>query len=420
MFLRRFPLNPTCNLLTVAAFVCAVSLATAADSPQPEISSRARAIHARAIVIDGHNDLPWKLRQKAKSSFDVWDIAKPVPGMHTDIPRLRKGGVGAQFWAAYVPADTLKKGTSVRTTMEQIDLIHRMLQRYPETFEWALTADAIESAHKRGKIGSLIGVEGGHSIDGSLGVLRTYYTLGVRYMTLTHSDTLAWADSSTDVSKSGGLSDFGREVVREMNRLGMLVDISHTSDDTVRDALEVSTAPIIASHSSARALANHVRCIPDGLLRAIGEKGGVVMVNFFSGYLVPESADYFADILEVNRKMRQEYPDEKEYEKARDAWRKVMQKQITEGGKVKPGTVKDVVNHIDHIVKVAGIDHVGLGGDYDGVSMLPEGMGDVSSYPLITQELLNRGYSEKDIHKILGGNTLRALRAAEKVAAKLR
>lgn len=418
MLLRRLLLNPTLCLLIVAAQLCSVSSARAADLPKSEISDRARAVHARAIVIDGHNDLPWKMRQKAESSFDVWDISKVVPGMHTDIPRLRQGGVGAQFWAAYVPADTLKKGAAVRTTMEQIDLIHRMVERYPDTFEWALTADAIVAAHKRGKIGSLIGVEGGHSIDGSLGVLRTYYTLGVRYMTLTHSDTLDWADSSTDVAKSGGLSDFGREVVREMNRLGMLVDVSHTSDDTVRDALEVSTAPIIASHSSARALANHVRCIPDDLLRAIGKKGGVVMVNFFSGYLVPESADYFADILEVNRKMREEYPDEAEYEKARDAWRKVMEKQIKDGGKVKPGSVKDVVNHIDHIVKIAGIDHVGLGGDYDGVSMLPEGMGDVSSYPLITQELLDRGYSEKDIHKILGGNTIRALRLAEKAAGR--
>lgn len=410
-------MSPALKFFFAVALLTLVCASPAAESAKLEVSERARAIHSRAIVIDGHNDLPWKMRQKAESSFDVWDISKPVPGMHTDIPRLRKGGLGAQFWAAYVPADTLKKGTAVRTTMEQIDLIHRMLERYPDTFEWALTADAIEAAHKRGKIGSLIGVEGGHSIDGSLGVLRTYYTLGVRYMTLTHSDTLAWADSSTDVSKSSGLSGFGREVVREMNRLGMLVDVSHTSDDTVRDALETSAAPIIASHSSARALANHVRCIPDDLLRAIGGNGGVVMVNFFSGYLVPESADYFADILEVNRRMREEYPDEKEYEKARDAWRKVMQKQIAEGGKVKPGTVKDVVNHIDHIVKIAGIDHVGLGGDYDGVSMLPERMGDVSSYPLITQELLNRGYSEKKIRKILGENVLRALRAAEKAAA---
>lgn len=418
MFDHRFRWKPTLNLLLAAVLAGVVCSASAAESNRPEVSRQAQAIHDRAIVIDGHNDLPWQMRQKAESSFDVWDISKRVPEMHTDIPRLRQGGVGAQFWAAYVPADTLKKGTAVRTTMEQIDLIHRMVERYPETFEWALTADAIEAAHKRGRIGSLIGVEGGHSIDGSLGVLRTYYTLGVRYMTLTHSDTLDWADSSTDVAKSGGLSEFGREVVREMNRLGMLVDISHTSDDTVRDALEVSSAPIIASHSSARALANHVRCIPDDLLRAIGEKGGVVMVNFFSGYLVPESADYFADILEVNRKMREEYPDEAEYEKARDAWRKVMERQIKDGGKVKPGTVKDVVNHIDHIVKIAGIDHVGLGGDYDGVSMLPDGMGDVSSYPLITQELLNRGYSEKDIRKILGENIVRALRAAEKTAGR--
>jgi len=384
---------------------------------QGAVSPEAEAIHRRAIVIDGHNDLPWKLRSKAESSFDTFDIAGAVPDMHTDIPRLRQGGIGAQFWSAYVPATGTGKGVAVRMTLEQIDVIHRMVRRYPDVFEFALTAEDIRRVHKKGKIGCLIGIEGGHSIDNSLGVLRSYYALGARYMTLTHSDTIDWADSSTDEPRHHGLTDFGREVVLEMNRLGMLVDVSHTTDETVRDALETSKAPVIASHSSARAVAEHKRNISDDLLKAIGDQGGVVMVNFFSGFLVPESAAYFSDLLEVTRKMRQEYPDPAEYEKAREEWRKMIQRQILEGKLVKAGTAEDVANHIDHIAKVAGIDHVGLGADYDGVSLLPEGMEDVSGYPQITQELLERGYSEEDIQKVLGENLLRVLARAEEVAS---
>jgi membrane dipeptidase len=256
----------------------------------------------------------------------------------------------------------------------------------------------------------LIAVEGGHAIENSLGVLRTFYDLGVRYMTLTHTETVDWADSATDEARHGGLTSFGEQVVREMNRLGMLVDISHVSFDTMRDVLRLTRAPIIASHSSAYAVARHPRNVPDDVLRLIAENNGIVMVNFYSGFVEPHAARMMENIFETMRKIRQEHPGEKEYEKAVKQWRKQ--------NPIPRGTVHNVVDHIDHIVKVAGIDHVGLGSDYDGCSVLPEQLEDVSCYPYITQELLNRGYSKKDIHKILGGNLLRVLRDAERVARR--
>jgi membrane dipeptidase len=372
------------------------------------ISREAERIHRGAIVIDGHNDFPWELRTKGDSSFDRVDISKDQPDHHTDIPRLRKGGIGAQFWVAYVPADTAKTNQAARHTLEQIDLIHRMIERYPETFEFATTANDIEHIHRQGRIASLIGVEGGHSIENSLPLLRVYHRLGVRYLTLTHSDTIDWADAATDAPKSNGLSEFGKEVVREMNRLGMLVDISHVSLATMHAALDVSRAPIIASHSSAHAIAAHARNIPDDVLLRIKENHGVVMVNFFSGFIVPESAKMMKNLFDVARQIRAEHPDP---EKARGAllkWR--------EANPIPPGTVRHLVDHIDHIVKISGIDHVGLGSDYDGVSTLPVDLPDVSSYPVITQELLHRGYNARQIRKILGQNLLRVMRAAEKVA----
>jgi membrane dipeptidase len=372
------------------------------------VSEKARQIHRAALVFDGHNDLPWKLRDEFGGKLDQCDLRRPQPKLQTDIPRLRQGGVGAQFWSVYVPAETNQAGTALRDTLEQIDLVYQIVARYPETFELALTADDVERIHSQGRIASLIGVEGGHSIQESLGALRQLFKLGARYMTLTHSDTLSWADSATDEAKHGGLTAFGEEVVREMNRLGMLVDISHVSPDTMRDALRVSRAPVIASHSSAYAVAPHRRNVPDDVLKLLATNGGVVMVNFYSGFIVPESARARANLLEVRRELKEQFPDAAEFEAAVKRW--------DDAHPIEPGDVGTVVDHIDHIVKTAGIDHAGLGSDFDGIGMSPRQLEDVSCYPNITQELLNRGYDEAGIKKILGGNILRALRQAERVA----
>lgn len=379
------------------------------ESPSaPIVSKEAEKLHRTSIVIDGHNDLPEALRNKGASGFEKYDLTHPQPDFNTDIPRLRRGGVGAQFWVAFTEAATAKTNYSAHVTLEQIDLIHRMIARYPETFELATTADDIERIHRKGKIASLIGVEGGHSIENSLGLLRIYHRLGARYMTLTHADSLDWADAATDKPRAGGLNAFGREVVREMNRLGMLVDISHVAPSTMNAALDVSRAPLIASHSSAFAVAAHPRNIPDDVLRRIRENGGVVMVNFYSGFVVPESARMMTNMFDVERDIHAKYPNAKEAQKVIEEYWKAHP--------VIPGTVKDVADHIDHVVKVAGIDHAGLGSDYDGVETMPTDLRDVSCYPVITQELLNRGYKAEDIKKILGQNLLRIMRAAEKVA----
>jgi membrane dipeptidase len=373
-----------------------------------KLTEEALRIHRAALLIDGHNDLPWQFRDQADLSFRKLDIRKVQKTLHTDLPRLRQGGVGAQFWAAYVPAGTRKTGEAVRQTLEQIDVILRMVKAHPDDLEMAYTADDIVRIRKKGKIASLIGVEGGHSIDNSLGVLRTYYALGVRYMTLTHSETLDWADSATDKPRNHGLSPFGEQVVREMNRLGMLVDISHVSADTMRHVFRVTQAPVIASHSSAYALANHPRNVPDDVLRLIKKNGGVVMVNFYSGFIVPEAARATKDMFQQARALKKKYPDEKEFQAALQAWLKEHP--------IPRGSVHDVVDHIEHIIKVAGSDHVGIGSDFDGINSTPRQLEDVSCFPYITQELLNRGHSKEEIHKILGGNLLRVLRRAEAVA----
>jgi membrane dipeptidase len=373
-----------------------------------KLTDEALRIHAEAILVDGHNDLPWQFREKADLSFRTIDLNKPQKELHTDIPRLVKGGVGAQFWSAYVPAQTGRKGTAVRETLEQIDVIRRMVGAYPDTFELAGTADDIVRIRKKGKIASLIGVEGGHSIDNSLGVLRMFHALGVRYMTLTHSETLDWADSATDKPKNNGLSEFGEQVVREMNRLGMFVDISHVSADTMRHVLRVTRAPVIASHSSAFALAEHPRNVPDDVLKLVARNGGVVMVNFYPGFVVPEAAHRMKRAFEVYRELRAKYPDDAEFKAALRQWRKE--------NPIPTGSAHHVVDHIEHIIKVAGIDHVGLGSDFDGIEVTPRQLEDVSCYPYITQELLNRGYKKEEILKVLGGNALRAMRRVEEVA----
>jgi membrane dipeptidase len=280
-------------------------------------------------------------------------------------------------------------------------------------FELALTADDIERIHKEGKIASLIGMEGGHSIEGSLNVLRQLYDMGARYMTLTHSDSLDWVDSGTDEPKCGGLSPFGEDVVREMNRLGMMVDLSHVSPEAMKAALAVTEAPVIFSHSSARAVADHPRNVPDDVLKLTAENGGVVMVNFFSAFIVPDAAKRDVARMAHRRKLDGELTDESEIESAMRRW------DAAHGGRGNRGTIHTLIDHIDHIVKVAGIDHVGLGSDYDGISMLPEQLEDVSTYPYITQALLDRGYTAEQIRKVLGGNLLRVMRGAEETARRL-
>jgi membrane dipeptidase len=399
-------------LLSFIATIALANQAFAQNRDPVVLTDEARKVHFESFVFDGHNDLPWELRTKADSSFDKRDIRQPQPAMHTDIPRLRKGGVGAQFWSVYVPAETMRKGTALNDTLEQIELVKTMIARYPDVFEAARTADDVERIVKNGKIASLMGVEGGHSIEDSIENLRRLHALGAGYMTLTHSDTLAWADAATDKAKHEGLNAFGEEVVREMNRLGMLVDLSHVSDETMKDAIRISKAPIIYSHSSARAIANHPRNVPDDVLTLVKQNGGVVMINFFPGFVVPKSAEIMSKMFDARRDLRARFPNEADYQRENRRWERQNDYPA--------GSIHDVVAHIDHIAKTIGVDYIGIGSDYDGIGKTPVQLEDVSTYPLITQELLNRNYKPADIHKIMSGNILRVMRAAEKVAADLK
>ncbi len=392
-------------------FLAAIAASLAVAAPgvaddRPPVSERARRVHEAALLFDGHNDLPWKLRMEGDVTFQTLDIARPLKAAQTDIPRARKGGLKAQFWSVYIPGD---HPNPARTVTEQIDLVHRMVERYPDDLEMAYSADDVERIVKAGRIASLIGIEGGVAIEGDLAQLRMFHRLGARYMTLTHNQTLPWADAATDEPRSDGLSPFGERVVREMNRLGMLVDISHVAPGTMADALRVSRAPVIASHSSAFAVCPHPRNVPDDMLERVAANDGVVMVNFFSGFVVPEYARRRA---QISKELHAKHPRKDDYDKAIDEWL---------GANPLPrGTVADVADHIDHIVKVAGIDHVGIGSDFDGIAAWPVGLEDVSCFPRLTEELLRRGYSEGDIHKVLGGNVLRAFRRAGEVAEGLR
>lgn len=379
--------------------------------PPVVLSEQGMRVHRTGLLIDGHNDLPWQVRKLGNSSFDQFDIAQIQSRVHTDIPRLRRGGMGAQFFAVYVPPETARDGTAASMAREQFAIIEAMIARYPNDFALARTADDVERIHEAGKIGVLIGVEGGHMIENSLPILHEFYNRGARYLGLTHSENNDWADSATDTARHGGLTPFGESVVREMNRLGMLVDLAHVSHDTMRDALRVSRAPVIASHSSAYAIAAHNRNVPDDVLRLIRDNGGVVMVNFYSGYVDPEGARIMARNFEVDREMKAKYPQPDEYKRAMEEW--------LAANPIPRGTVHTVVDHIEHIVKVAGIDHVGIGGDFDGIDKSPEQLDDVSGFPYLTQALLDRGYSAESVHKIMGGNLLRALRAAERVAQEM-
>jgi microsomal dipeptidase-like Zn-dependent dipeptidase len=380
------------------------------------IDARVERVLRRTPVIDGHNDLAWEIREKQGGAVEAVALSRDTAALpnplQTDIPRLRRGHVGAQFWSVWIPADT-PGPRAVEMTLEEIDVVRRMVAANPGALEFATTAADVRRIEKAGRIASLIGVEGGHQIDGRLSVLRQYKALGVAYMTLTHGKSLEWADSSTDAPRAGGLSPFGRQVVAEMNRVGMMVDVSHVADSTMRDALAMSKAPVIASHSSARALADAPRNISDDLLRAIGEKGGVVMVNFYPAFL---SAQWRA------------------WDTARTAFAKAGGMPANVYGARSPAplvgwdlshpqprvTASTVADHVEHIARIAGHDAVGIGGDYDGINgTAPEGMGGVDSYPQLFAELARRGWSDADLAKLAGDNILRAMERVEAVSRSM-
>jgi membrane dipeptidase len=385
--------------------VCLALLVFPLSNEAQSLLERARALHKSVPLIDGHNDYPWALREKSPGrDLMALDIAKPQPSLMTDIARLKAGGVGGQFWSVYVPSSMQGK-EAVRATLEQIDIVRRMTATYPETLTLARTADDVERAFKAGRIASLIGMEGGHSIDSSLATLRMMHALGAGYMTLTHGTNVPWADAATDTPVHGGLSAFGEEVVREMNRLGMLVDLSHVSADTMADAIRVSKAPVIFSHSSARAVCDVPRNVPDDILKQVAATGGVVMVTFVPGFIAPEAGKLYPQLAAMAKKYGN---DSTALRQARAEFRKTHPEP--------KATLSMVADHIDHIRKVAGIDFIGLGGDFDGIDSVVEGLEDVSKYPDLTAELLRRGYSDEDIRKILGKNVLRVMRKAESVA----
>lgn len=366
----------------------------------------AQRIHASLPVVDGHNDLPWALRRDGHADLSDIDLLTHQAGFHTDISRLTDGGVGAQFWSVWVPASD---PTPLRSTIEQIDLVYRMADAYPDHLSLVSTAHAARDTARSGKVAGFLAVEGGHCIEGSLGALRVLFRLGVRYLTLTHTRTTDWADAATDEQRHGGLTDFGREVVREMNRLGMLVDISHCSADTMRAALEVSEAPVIASHSSAFAIAPHPRNVPDDVIRGVSENGGVVMVCFYPPFVVPETARIAADLLVSEKELRASGVAEEDIGRRHDRFWEEHPPDL--------GSVSGLVDHVEHIADVAGVDHVGIGSDFDGMTLTPSGLEDASCFPNITAELIRRDWPEPDIRKVLGENALRALEAAERVAA---
>ncbi len=395
-----------------------------------ELEHQARDLLRRFPLIDGHNDLPWALRVRAGGDATKVrlippgpavtanppaaagepaevNLAAPVAGLHTDLPRLAAGGVGAQFWSVYVPASLAGDG-AVTAVLEQIDLARRIVARYPEALELALTADDVDRIFAAGRVASLLGAEGGHAIAGSLGVLRVLYALGVRYLTLTHNANVGWADSATDEPAAGGLTDFGRDVVREMQRIGMLVDLSHVAVSTMHHALDVAQAPVIFSHSSARAVCDAPRNVPDDVLARLADNGGVCMVTFVPGFVSQECADWLASL------------------KAEAARRGLDPKNLGQLFSIQPewelthplpqATLAQVADHVDHVRKVAGVEHVGLGGDFDGTPDVTVGLEDVSAYPALFAELLARGWTEPDCAALAGGNLLRALRQAESFA----
>ncbi len=373
-----------------------------------EALERAQQILAIAPIVDGHNDLPWVIREKFDGDVEGYDISRRAE-FDTDIPRLREGQVGSQFWSVYVPS-SLTPLEAAQAQLEQIDIARRMIALYPDDLQFATSLADIESARREGRIASLLGMEGGHSIVNSLGALRAYYTLGVRYMTLTHFHSNDWADSATDVARHEGLTDFGREVVREMNRLGMIVDLSHVSIDTMNDVLDVAEAPVIFSHSSARELTDHARNVPDKVLKRVAKNGGVVMVTFIPAYVNEERREWEDGMIPLLKAVK----TEAEWEEVGKAYR-------DEHGKPPIATLEDVADHIEHVASVAGIEHVGIGSDFYGAEgdELVEGLEDVSRFPHLIAELLQRGWSDEDISRLTRTNLLRVFAEVEQAATRL-
>ncbi|HSL16959.1 MAG TPA: dipeptidase [Methylomirabilota bacterium] len=405
-------------LIAMVAMAAGLAPVAPASEPVPDtgpgIDAMVREVLRDVPLVDGHNDAPWAIRSRVKNhlaGFDFRDTASLERPMQTDLARLRAGGVGAQFWSVWVPVE-LPDAEAVVTVLEQIDLVHRLVARYPDDLELALTADDVVRIHRNGRIASLIGVEGGHSIASSLAVLRQLHALGARYMTLTHWSNTDWVDAATDAPEHGGLSPFGEVVVREMNRLGMMVDLSHVSAAGMNDVLDVTRAPVIFSHSCAAALNPHPRNVPDDVLERVAANGGVVMVNFGSYFADPRITERHAAYKAEEARLADLHPgDPQAVKDGMKAW--------LEANPLWTVPLAMLADHIDHIRTVAGVDHVGLGSDYDGVSALPAGLEDVSGYPALLAELARRGWSREDLAKVAGLNILRVMREAERIAAEL-
>jgi membrane dipeptidase len=396
------------SVLSALSVLSVLTTPLVAQSPDPALE-HARKLLASTPLIDGHNDLPWEIRTNREHPHDVaaYDLRKTTAG-HTDLARLAEGHIGGQFWSVYIPGD-LDGGRFAMAQLEQIDIARRMIAMYPDKLAPAYTAADIEREFKDGKIASLMGMEGGHAIENSLGALRAYYALGVRYMTLTHNVTLDWADAALDSAKHGGLTPFGKEVVREMNRLGMLVDLAHVSAGAMSDALDATRAPVIFSHSGARAIVDHPRNVPDSILARLKQNGGVVMVPVVPEF-VSRAVKAWQDQADAALSEMRTAPDSVRRQ-ARRAWMAAHPRPHA--------TVKDVADVIEHVRDVAGVDHVGIGADYDGITSTPDGLPDVSSYPVIFAELIHRGWSDADLAKLAGKNVLRVFHQAEAVARQL-
>ena len=377
-----------------------------------QLLNRARAILRATPLIDGHNDTPWQFRKRTSDRGEQIDFGNDtrslVPPMHTDLPRLRRGGLGGQFWSVFVPAD-MPDGEVVRATVEQFDTVACLVERFSRDMELALSAADVRRIHANGCLAALIGIEGGHSIQGSLGVLRQFYRLGARYMTLTHWKNTPWADAATDVPQHGGLTRFGREVIAEMNRLGMLVDLSHVAPSTMHQALDASRAPVIFSHSSAFAICQHVRNVPDDVLKRLAQNGGVVMVNFAPMFISEEVRRHDLELETLRALHDAAHPNSPEPDRAAQA-------SPTASHATPRASLAQVADHIDHIKRVAGVKHIGIGADFDGIESTPLGLEDVSCYPRLIAELLHRGYTDEEVAGIAGENILRVLGEAERVA----
>jgi membrane dipeptidase len=394
-------------LLTLALPMTAAAQSSATTDPA---LAHARRLLERVPLIDGHNDLPWEIRDSktAPRDVDAYDIRQPAP-KQTDLPRMAEGRVGGQFWSIYIPGE-IKDSGYARVQLEQFDIARRMIARYPERLRFVTTAAGIESAFKAHRVASLLGMEGGHAIENSLGALRAYYDLGARYMTLTHNVTLDWADAALDTARHDGLTPFGKEVVREMNRLGMLVDLAHVSPATMSDALDASAAPVIFSHSASRELVDHPRNVPDSILERLPKNGGVVMVTFVPAFVSPEVAAWDLAETAFGHQLRS-VADSAERHRRMDEWRAAHPRPRA--------NLTQVADHIEHVRKVAGVDHVGIGSDFDGIEDVPDGLEDSSKFPELFAELIRRGWSDADLTKLAGGNLLRMFHQVESVAAQL-